>query len=186
MKSIGPMNVVLVVIAIVQRVAFGCFGAEVVPGAKPVPVMQAIPLPHDEVSFQRDGVEIARYVFGRELNRPFVFPVIGPSGRSLTRMGHPGDPETHSHHNSVWISHRDVNGFNFWEDRGKVGIVQKRVLRFDDGDQSASVWTENAWTASAGAQGGAQQESIRTGTVLLTERRGTTAQLLPQGRKGEW
>src|SRR5436305_647127 len=108
---------------IVETGAFGLVAAEAVPRSKAVPVMQAIPLPHKEVSFQRDGVEIARYVFGHDLNRPFVFPVIGPSGRSLTRMGHPHDPETHSHHNSVWISHRDINGFNFWEDRGKARIV---------------------------------------------------------------
>jgi hypothetical protein len=118
--------------------------------SKPVPAMQAIPLPREEVSFQREGVEIARYYFGHDLNRPFVYPIIGPSGRSLTRMGHPHDPETHSHHNSVWISHRDVNGLNFWEDRGKVRIVEKRVLQFDDSADEASVWTENEWVNDTG------------------------------------
>ena len=48
---------------------------------KPVPRLQAIPLPGQEISFQRDGVEIARYCFATNLNRPFVYPVIGPSGR---------------------------------------------------------------------------------------------------------
>jgi len=107
--------------------------------------MQAIPLPKEEISFQRNGVELARYYFGHDLNRPFVYPMMGPAGRSLTRMGHPHDPETHSHHNSVWISHRDVNGLNFWEDRGKARIAAQRVLEFQDGDQEASVWTENQW-----------------------------------------
>ncbi len=55
--------------------------------------MQAVPQPHHEVSFQREGTEIARYFFGAENERPFVFPIIGPSGRSLTRMGHPRDSE---------------------------------------------------------------------------------------------
>lgn len=167
------MKIPLVVLLVLQAGASGLFGADVARTPKPVPVVQAIPLAHEEVSFQRDGVEIARYLFGHDLNRPFVFPVIGPSGRSLTRMGHPHDPETHSHHNSVWISHRDVNGFNFWEDRGKVRIEEKRILGFDDSDQSAGVWTENAW-------------STEPGKVLLTERRGITARLLPQGRNGEW
>src|SRR4051812_20726936 len=84
---------------------------------KPVPRVQALPLPHDEVSFQREGVELARYCFGSDQRRPFVYPVNGPSGRSLTRMGHPHDPETHSHHNSVWISHESVDGVNFWGDK---------------------------------------------------------------------
>src|SRR5436309_1625926 len=78
------------------------------PDAKPVPRVQAIPLPYDQVSIQVDGRERTRYHFGPGLRRPFLFPVVGPSGRSLTRMGHPHDPVTHSHHNSVWISHHDV------------------------------------------------------------------------------
>src|SRR4051794_24318845 len=82
---------------------------------KPVPRMQAIPLPSSQVSFQRDGEEITRYYAGAEFKRSFLFPVIGPSGRSLTRMGHPHDPVTHSHHNSVWIAHQNVDGANFWE-----------------------------------------------------------------------
>src|SRR3989442_12790053 len=137
MRRIGWLKVIVLGLLVLKTDGFGLFAVEVRPGPKPVPVMQAIPLAHDEVSFQRDGVEIARYVFGHDLNRPFVFPVIGPSGRSLTRMGHPHDPETHSHHNSVWISHRDVNGLNFWEDRGKARIVHKRIERLDDGMGSA-------------------------------------------------
>src|SRR6186713_218229 len=75
---------------------------------KPVPLMQAIPQAHDQIAFQRDGAEVARYHYGADLKRPFVFPLIGPAGRSVTRIGHPRDPQTHSHHNSVWISHQFV------------------------------------------------------------------------------
>src|SRR5436190_23584031 len=105
---------------------------------KPVPRMQVVPQPHAQVSFQRDGVEIARYHYGDDNSRPFIFPVIGPSGHSLTRMGHPHDPVTHSHHNSVWISHQFINGVNFWEDRpGGARIVQQRVERLEDVDNAA-------------------------------------------------
>ena len=81
--------------------------------SKSAPRMQAVPQPYDQISFQHDGIEIARYHFGASLKRPFVFPLIGPSGRSLTRIGHPHDPVSHSHHNSVWIAHHDVNGVAF-------------------------------------------------------------------------
>jgi hypothetical protein len=116
---------------------------------KPVPRMQAIPLPGDAISFQREGVELAQFRFGKTQRRPFVFPVNGPSGRSLTRMGHPRDPESHSHHNSVWLSHQFVGGVNFWEDRGGK-IEHLRVLRLEDGDDLALVETENAWLDPAG------------------------------------
>src|SRR5581483_5857176 len=107
---------------------------------KPVPRMQAVPLPYDQVSLQRDGQELARYHFGPELRRPFVFPIMGPAGRSLTRMGHPHDPVTHSHHNSVWVSHHKVNEVDFWGDlgKGKGRIVHQKIEGFLDGDDRAA------------------------------------------------
>jgi hypothetical protein len=118
---------------------------------KHVPLMQVIPLPYDQASFQRDGVELTRYYFGPGLHRPFLFPINGPSGRSLTRMGHPHDPETHSHHNSVWISHNDVDGISFWSDNGKGKIRHKRIIKFEDSDEQASMMVvENEWVNNDG------------------------------------
>jgi hypothetical protein len=117
---------------------------------KHVPLMQVIPLPYDQASFQRDGVELTRYYFGPGLHRPFLFPINGPSGRSLTRMGHPHDPETHSHHNSVWISHNDVDGISFWSDNGKGKIRHKRIINFEDSDEQASIVVENEWVNNDG------------------------------------
>src|SRR5438105_4914333 len=104
------------------------------PAAKPVPRMQVLPVPDDEASVTCDDREIARYYFGKDLYRPFLYPMIGPSGRSLTRMGHPRDPNTHSHHNSVWISHHDVNGVGFWNDAktSEGRIIHQKVIRYED------------------------------------------------------
>lgn len=112
--------------------------------------MQAIPLPRGELSFQRAGVELARYHFSPDGSRPFIFPMIGPAGRSLTRMGHPRDPESHSHHNSVWLSHQSVNGVSFWEDQRGGTIVHQRVLRLEDGEDETVIESENAWVAPQG------------------------------------
>ena len=56
------------------------------PGAKPVPDMQVLPQPYDQASFEHLGRELTRYHFGPQLRRPFWYPIVGPSGRSLTRM----------------------------------------------------------------------------------------------------
>jgi len=138
---------------------------DALPSAKSVPHMQVIPMPYHQASFQHDGVEIARYHFGPFLHRPFIFPVIGPSGHSLTRMGHPRDPESHSHHNSVWISHHDVGGANFWSDRGNGKIRHIRTVKFEDGAKRSLVVTENHWVTNEGK-------------VLLSETRQVTALLL--------
>lgn len=124
--------------------------AETPSSPKPIPRMQVVPQPYHQASFQRDGVELTRYHFGSGLDRPFLFPMIGPSGRSLTRMGHPRDPESHSHHNSVWISHNDVNGTSFWSDGGQGKIRHKRIVEFEDADEGASLVAENEWLGGAG------------------------------------
>jgi hypothetical protein len=162
-KSLG-----LFVLILLANIAF--LAQNALPAPKSVPELQVVPMPYYQASFQRDGVEISRYHFGPELNRPFVFPVVGPSGKSLTRMGHPHDPESHSHHNSVWISHTDVNGIDFWSDSGKGKIRHKRIIKFDDTGESSSILTENEWLTT-------------DGKVLLTETRQVMVVLL---ENSEW
>ncbi len=123
-------------------------------------------MPYHQASFQRDGVELTRYHFGPGLHRPFLFPVIGPSGVSLTRMGHPHDPESHSHHNSIWTSHNSINDTDFWSDRGKGTIRHKRIVEFADSDESAHLVAENEWVTSEGK-------------VLMIETRRVTVLPLP-------
>ncbi len=135
-----------------------------------VPEMQAIPLPYDQVSFQRGGIEIARYHFGKDLRRPFVYPLIGPAGHSLTRMGHPQDPHGHRHHNSAWITHHDVNGQSFWGDANAGQIIHQRVEKLEDSDSAAAVTTINHWVST-------------NNQVLMIETRRTSVVALP---KKEW
>ncbi|MBN2477136.1 MAG: PmoA family protein [Pirellulales bacterium] len=122
------------------------------PDAKPVPAVQVFPLPYDQASFQHDGRELTRYHAASSLRRPFWYPIAGPAGHGLTRMGHPRDPNTHSHHNSVWISHQDVGGVDFWADHGKDNgqIVQRWVQQFEDGDDGAWMLSLNAWQDAQG------------------------------------
>lgn len=139
---------------------------EPLPRAKPVPRLQAIPLPYDQASIERDGRELTRYHFASTLRRPFLFPVIGPSGRSLTRMGHPHATFSHSHHNSVWVAHHDVDGESFWSDTGTGRIVTQWIAEYFDGDTEAGLVAIAHWIG-------------REGRVLLRERRGIRAVTLP-------
>jgi hypothetical protein len=147
------------------------FAAEAsLPQPKPVPRLQIVPMPYGQASFQRDGVEITRYHFGAGLHRPFLFPVIGPAGQSLTRMGHPHDPETHSHHNSVWMSHNDVGGVDFWSDQGGGIVRHKRIVKYEDQGEKSYLVAENEWLD-------------KDGKVLLNETRTVSVTLL-EGK--EW
>jgi Methane oxygenase PmoA len=111
-----------------------------------LPRMQILPLPNGQASVTRDDVELTRYHFGNQNERPFLYPLNGPSGKSLTRMGHPHDPFGHSHHNSVWMAHYDVDGVNFWGDKSNAGrIVHQRILEYEDGDRGVAIGSHNRW-----------------------------------------
>lgn len=157
------------------------------PDAKPVPDVQVLPLPYDQASFEHEGRELTRYHFGAALRRPFWYPITGPAGRSLTRMNMPGDPGRsltravqpedphkpedplgHSHQTSVWISHKDVNGIDFWRDGGPIAgqIVHqtgREGLQYEDGLLAASLSTLNHWNDPRG------------NTLMIERRRATVA-----------
>jgi hypothetical protein len=114
-------------------------------GSAPFPRVQVLPQV-DRASFVKDGLERVGYVYGAAAPRPFLFPVIGPSGSALTRLGHP-DPTGHPHHRSIWFGHQSVSGVNFWEERPGTDtrIIHRRVRLFHDRADWAGMVAELDW-----------------------------------------
>jgi len=105
---------------------------------------EVVPLPGHQVSLQIDGIEQLRWHFSGKYPRPFFYPFKGPSGTSLTRMGHPG-AQNHDHHRSVWFAHHDVGGVDFWSDRSNARIRQKLWYRYRDDDLEAVMASLLGW-----------------------------------------
>jgi hypothetical protein len=105
-----------------------------------VPRVQIVPQPEEQVSFQVDGQEKLRWHASARFPRPFFFPLLGPSGRLLTRMGHPAAPD-HGHHRSLWWGHQNVGSVNFWEERGGTQQIRQDdwVHYQDDADEAGMV-----------------------------------------------
>jgi hypothetical protein len=108
------------------------------------PRCQVIPQADHQAFFVIDGVERMRWHFGPAYPRPFFFPLIGPSGAVLTRMGHPGAPD-HDHHRSIWFAHEKVLGINFWSDNTPARVRQKHWLAYQDGDDAAVMAVALGW-----------------------------------------
>ncbi len=57
---------------------------------------------------------------------PFLYPLLAPGQVRVTRGFPmdplPGEPNDHPHHKSVWIAHGDVDGIDYWTDKGKVQL----------------------------------------------------------------
>jgi hypothetical protein len=108
------------------------------------PRCRVIPLPDHQVSIVIDGTERTRWHYGQQYPRPFFYPFNGPSGVSLTRMGHPG-ASNHDHHRSIWFAHAKVLGIDFWSDQTTARITQKYWLEYRDGDDAAMLATMLSW-----------------------------------------
>jgi len=124
----------------ISTIFFYCLPARLASAAESrsnsIPRHQLCPLPDQQVSFQIEGIEKTRWHFGENYPRPFFYPYNGPSGESLTRMGHPGAPN-HDHHRSIWLAHHSINGVDFWSDNTPGCIRQKMWLAYLDSDQES-------------------------------------------------
>ena len=75
------------------------------------------------VTIKHDGQPFAEYVIG-EANKPYLFPVYGPTGKSMTRafpmQKVEGEQIDHYHHRGIVFGHQDINGFDSWMERGSA------------------------------------------------------------------
>ena len=86
----------------------------------------------------------------------FFYPVLGPGGLAMTR-NYPMVPDSkdedhdHPHQRSLWYSHGDVNGIDFWSESAKAGkIVHDKFLAIESGAESGLVKSTDKWVAPDG------------------------------------
>lgn len=114
------------------------------------PRCEVLPLPGGRTSLRVLGEEVTCWNYGGDAPRPFLFPVNGPAGVSLVRMGHPGAPN-HDHHRGVWFAHHDVEGHDFWADGTGCRIVQRQWLAYQDGPEAVAAVLLD-WITADGTQ----------------------------------
>ncbi|MER3416838.1 MAG: hypothetical protein C4297_11590 [Gemmataceae bacterium] len=108
------------------------------------PRCQIVPQANFEVAFLVEGRERLRWHYGPQYPRPFFWPLIGPSGYHMTRLGHPGAPD-HEHHRSIWFGHHKVSGVDFWSEKSRAHIRQKGWLAYEEGDQECVMAVLLGW-----------------------------------------
>lgn len=103
-----------------------------------------------------DGQPFTEYVFSGHA-KPILYPIIGPHGVEMTRhypMQENVDNEAsdHPHHKSLWYTHDNVNGVQFWMEytrndaEKQPGKIIQKSMRIDGN----SIVTQNDWTAPDG------------------------------------
>lgn len=87
--------------------------------------------------------------------KPILWPVIGPTGAQMTRAFpmevRPGEKHDHPHQRSIWFTHGEVNGVDFWSEGADHGsIVHREYLTLESGSDRATLATRNDWLDAQG------------------------------------
>ncbi len=109
----------------------------------------------DGVAVKVDGKLFADYLF-KSGSKPVLWPLMGPTDKRITRAWPmekdvPGETDKdHPHQRSMWFSHGDVNGIDFWSE-GKGRIDHRELVEAEGGPQ-ATIVTKNDWLSPDGSE----------------------------------
>ncbi len=100
-----------------------------------------------------DGDVFTEYHYAAA-DRPFFYPLIAPTGDNITRHWPMNDINKdeeldHKHHRSLWYTHGDVNGHDFWSEGRGPKIVQT-ALEVDSRTDKVVIVCQNEWRAKDG------------------------------------
>jgi sugar phosphate isomerase/epimerase len=108
----------------------------------------------DKITVELNGKLFTEYNF-KNVPRPYFYPLIGPTGVNITRHWPMKEVENedrdHIHHRSLWFTHGDVSGNDFWGEGSKSGkIVHDKFLQVSSGQDVGVIQSQNKWVAVDG------------------------------------
>ena len=94
-----------------------------------------------------------RYVY-EGAPKPYCYPIIGPTGVPVTRS-YPmekveGEDQDHPHQRSLWFTHGEVNGIDFWAESDKTGRQVHREFEALDSGVCGRLRARNDWVSAEG------------------------------------
>jgi hypothetical protein len=138
------------------------FGALLLAGAAAAAAEVKLERREGRIDVSVDGRPFTSYVFAGH-RKPILHPVIGPGNAAMTRAwpiveGVAGEPRDHPHHESIWFTHGDVNGADFWASHPQAEAVphraENRIEHVDlvacTGGPVGRIETRNRWRRADG------------------------------------
>jgi len=110
---------------------------------------------------KEDGIEVylgdqmvTKY-WHKSGTKPILWPIVGPEGLKRTRAypmddKQPGEERDHIHHRSLWFTHGEVNGVDFWAEKEGSGLIEHRSFGKVEGGKSAIIETTSDWVTRDG------------------------------------
>ena len=108
----------------------------------------------NKVTVEINGQLFTEYCY-KDGKRPYFYPLIGPTGVSITRNWPMKDGENeekdHSHHRSLWYTHGSINGIDFWTDGDRHGnVVHDKFLKIESGKDIGIIQSQNKYITADG------------------------------------
>jgi hypothetical protein len=94
------------------------------------------------------GELLTTYHFDEKDRKPYLWPLKGEGGASLTRdfpFVPEGKTKDHPHHVSFWSAHGDVNGGDFWQYSEQAGWQSVGSVQSRSGDVVGSITSQDIW-----------------------------------------
>jgi hypothetical protein len=122
-----------------------------------------------KVRVEFNGELFTEYHFEGQ-RRPYFYPIIGPTGASMTRDWPqrdttPGEEKDHIHHRGLWYGHRHVNDAGFWEESAKPGVMLGKIVheKFLEvkGGEAGVVRARNQWIKDDGTRVMTDERTMR-------------------------
>jgi hypothetical protein len=102
----------------------------------------------DHIDVNIGGEMLTSYRYNKDQLKPYLNPVIGPYGHTVTRgeTSPEGHKHDHIHHRSIWVSYGEVNEHDFWAEGEKSGIqAHKSFSKIMEGPVFAEIFANNEW-----------------------------------------
>jgi Methane oxygenase PmoA len=155
--------------AIILFSAF-CFVSIVSPLAKAQEIKIAENKEKKQYDVTVDGRPFTSYVYWDDQKKPLLYPLRTSKGAVVTR-GYPlekvaGERADHPHHISLWFNYGNINGVDFWNNKGgpgseKMGVIKhKAVNSIKNGEGSAQLDVTMDWIMPDGSKILRQDETI--------------------------
>lgn len=112
----------------------------------------------DRVRVEVGGSLFTEYIF-KGAPKPYLYPVLASDGTELMRHfpmkgkgGVPGEIEDHPHHRSLWFTHGNVNGVDFWaeSDLKKQGQIVNESVEQSVKGGVGEIKSRNKWVSPDG------------------------------------
>jgi hypothetical protein len=104
------------------------------------------------------GKPYTTFYYGAEWDRPYLHPLVTPSGVEISRAipPKPHEDQDHAWHRGLWYGHGDISGADFWRERADKVTARKTTGRMVVAtapvvdDQAAAITARTDLTTAAG------------------------------------